>query len=133
MAQAMAAIARARSGDAARARELVEAARRTVLGFDWSAREWNEWADAEVCEAEGHPERSQALFERALAIIPPAFQYDATEVRLALARFLIRQRRPAEARGLLEAARDFYQDPAAFRLRAETERLLRQCEQVLAS
>jgi tetratricopeptide (TPR) repeat protein len=130
MAQAMAAIARARSGDMHEARGLVEAARGTALEWDWLALVWNERADAAVCEAEGHPERSPALFQKALALIPPAFQHDATEVRIALAQFLIRQRRPAEARPLLEAARDFYRDPAAFRLRAETERLLRQCEQV---
>jgi len=111
-------------------RALVDAARRTALGCDWMALVWNERSDAEVCEAEGHPERSPALFQKALALIPPAFQHDATDVRIALAQFLIRQRRPAEARPLLEAARDFYRDPAAFRLRAETERLLRQCEQV---
>lgn len=130
MVQAMAAIAHARSGDAQAARALVEAARRTALGWDWIALVWNERADAEVCEAEGHPERSPALFQKALALIPPAFQDEATEVGIAFAEFLIRQRRPAEARPLLDAARAFYRDPAAFRLRAEAERLLRQCEQV---
>ncbi len=132
MAQAVAAMARARSGDATGARALVEAARAVVLSYDWSAQARVERADAEACEAEGRFERAPALFEKALELIPPAFQHDSHDVRVSLARFLIRQRRPAEARPLLEAARDFYRDPVAFRLRAEVEQLLRQCHEVRA-
>ena len=132
MAQAVAAIARARSGDATGARALVEAARAVVLSYDWLAKAWVERADAESCEAEGCPERAPALFERAVELIPAPFQYDHHDIGVDFARFLVRQRRPAEARPLLEAARDFYRDPAAFRLRAEVEQLLRQCDEVRA-
>jgi tetratricopeptide (TPR) repeat protein len=133
MAQAQAAVARARSGDVHRARELVQAARRNALRWDFAALAWNEWSDAEVCEAEGHPEGSPVLFDRAVALVPAAFEYDTTVQRLALATFFVRQRRPADARPILEAAREFFHDPAAFRRRAEVETLLRQCDEVVAS
>jgi tetratricopeptide (TPR) repeat protein len=132
MGQAFGAIAHARSGDVAQARALIDAARRSALQYDWLAQSWNEQADAEVCEAEGHPERSAALFQKALDLIPPAFAYDVTQMRVALAKFLLRQHRPFEARPHLEAARDFFKDPVAFRRRAEVEALLRQCDAVRA-
>ena len=52
--------------------------------------------------------------------------------RLQFARFLLQQRRAAEARDQLEGARSVLSDPLAFRRRNEIDALLRECDAVRA-
>lgn len=132
MVQALSARAAVAVGDRIGARKFADDAMATAQPDDFEAVSQARWAAAEVSEAEGRPDEALHLFGEAVAALPPAYGGSIAEVRTAFARSLLRQRRPAEARPLLEAARDFYRDPLAFRKRAAIEDLLRRCAGVPA-
>jgi len=89
--------------------------------FDLALAELRDAADAE------------RLFRGALDIFGRTeLGLTIADTRLRFARFLIAQRRYAEARPLLEQVRAFWSDPIAFRWRELIDDLLRQCEVIPA-
>ena len=81
----------------------------------------------------GDSVRAEARFREAIdGIAKTQLDLYTAPTRLAFARFLLEQKRAAEARGELAAARSFFSDPLAFRRRDEIDALLRQCDAVRA-
>ena len=132
MVQALSARAAVALGDLAAARAFADSAVETAQADDWTARSLARGVAAEVSEAEGKIDDARRLFGEALAVTPPACGYQIAMTRTAFGQFLLRQGQRAEARVVLEAVRDFYQDPVASRRRAEIDALLRSCDEVPA-
>ncbi|HEY8807827.1 MAG TPA: adenylate/guanylate cyclase domain-containing protein [Candidatus Limnocylindria bacterium] len=88
---------------------------------------------AELRAAERDAADAERLFRGALDIFGRTeLGLTIADTRLRFARFLIAQRRYAEARPLLEQVRAFWSDPIAFRWRELIDDLLRQCEVIPA-
>jgi class 3 adenylate cyclase/tetratricopeptide (TPR) repeat protein len=88
---------------------------------------------AELRRAEGNAVEAERLYRSAMAV------YDGTELgastagaRLRFGRFLIAERRHAEAKSVLAQVREFWTDPSAFRWRELVDELIRTCEQIPA-
>jgi hypothetical protein len=76
---------------------------------------------------------AEARFREAIDDISKTqFHSYTARARLSFARFLLAQKRAAEARDQLAAARSIYSDPISFRRRDEIDALLRQCDEVRA-
>jgi class 3 adenylate cyclase/tetratricopeptide (TPR) repeat protein len=120
-------------GDVATARTHLEEAEATVLPFDAEALVVIRTAAAMVAARLGDSVGAEARFREAIdGIAKTQFYSYIARVRLSFARFLLEQKRAAEAREQLAAARSIYSDPLAFRRRDEIDALLRQCDAVRA-
>jgi tetratricopeptide (TPR) repeat protein len=120
-------------GDVAAARTQLEEAEATVLPFDAEALVVVRRAAGMVAARLGDSVGAEARFREAIDGIAKTQFYSFTaRTRLAFARFLLEQRRAAEARDQLAAAGSVYSDPLAFRRRDEIDTLLRQCDAVRA-
>jgi tetratricopeptide (TPR) repeat protein len=115
------------------ARSQVEEAEATVLPWDAQALVLVRTAAAMVAARLGDSVRAEARFREAIdGIAKTQLDLYTAPTRLAFARFLLEQKRAAEARDQLAAARSFFSDPLAFRRRDEIDALLRQCDAVRA-
>ncbi|MGH2490181.1 MAG: ATP-binding protein [Candidatus Limnocylindria bacterium] len=86
---------------------------------------------AMVRHAQGKIAEADGLFRRAIDAAD-GYRDKATLARVDYGRFLIDQRRGAEARAHLEIARAFYAHPFVARRREVVEHLLRRCDEVRA-
>jgi tetratricopeptide (TPR) repeat protein len=120
-------------GHVSAARSHVEEAEAIVLPYDVEALAVVWTAAAMVAARIGDSVGAEARFREAIdGIAKTQFDLFTALTRLAFARFLLEQKRAAEARDQLAAARSFFSDPLAFRRRDEIDALLRQCAAVRA-
>jgi class 3 adenylate cyclase len=120
-------------GHVSAARSHLEEAEATVLPWDAQAIVLVRTAAAMVAARLGDSIRAEALFREAIdGIAKTQWDIFTAPTRLAFARFLLEQKRAAEARDELAAARSFFSDPLAFRRRDEIDALLQQCDAVRA-
>jgi class 3 adenylate cyclase/tetratricopeptide (TPR) repeat protein len=111
----------------------VEDAEATVLPYDVQALAVVWTAAAMVAAQLGDAAGAEARFREAIdGIAKTQFGLFTASARIAFARFLLEQKRTAEARRELAAARGFFSDPLAFRRRDEIDALLRRCDEVRA-
>ena len=116
-------------GQVSAARSHLEEAEATVLAWDVQALATVRTAAAMVAARMGDSVRAEARFREAIdGISRTQFDLYTAPTRLAFGRFLLEQRRTAEARDELVAARSFFSDPLAFRRRDEIDALLQQCD-----
>ena len=128
-------LARARVGlgDISTAVSHVAEAELIVLPYDAEAVAGVRTAAAIVAARLGDSVGAEARFREAIGgIAKTQFGVSTAPTRLAFARFLLAQKRGAEARDQLAAARSFFSDPLAFRRRDEIDALLKQCDAVRA-
>ena len=113
------------------ARESAERAYHEIADDDAFSRSTTAVALAMVRDAQSEVEEADRLFRLAIDAAK-GYQWLAVLARVAYARFLIGQRRAAEARAQLEIARDFYAHPFVTRRREAVDALLRRCDEVKA-
>ena len=120
-------------GHVSAARSHVEEAEAIVLPYDVEALAVVWTAAAMVAARIGDSVGAEARFREAIdGIAKTQFDLFTALTRLAFARFLLEQKRAAEARRQFAAARSFFSDPLAFRRRDEIDALLQQCDAVRA-
>ena len=113
------------------ARESAERAYHEIADDDALSRSTTAVALAMVRDAQGQVEEADRLFRLAIDAAK-GYLWHAVLARVDYARFLIGQRRAAEARAQLEAARAFYAHPFVTRRREAVDALLRRCDEVKA-
>jgi len=102
--------------DLAAADEHITAARGYLISSDHESIQITGVAAAELAEARGNLAEADSLFrETLLRISSTGWVYKIAETELLYGAFLVRNRRLAEARGPLIAARSRYGDPLAYR------------------
>ncbi len=114
------------------ARASAERAYREIADDDAFSRSTTAVALALVRHTDGDTGEAERLFRIAIET-PKGYRDLEVKARVEYARFLLAQRRAAEARAQLEIARDFYAHPFVARRRAEVEALLKRCDEVRAS
>jgi len=113
-----------RLGDLAGARRHLDGAR-SVPASDHGSVHIIQIAEGELAEAEGDARRADLHFHAAIrALEGTPFASRLATAREAYGAFLVRSGPLAEGRHQLDAARDFYADPLAFRHRERVESLL---------
>jgi tetratricopeptide (TPR) repeat protein len=113
------------------ARESAERAYHEISDDDAFSRSTTAVALAMVRDAQGQVEEAGRLFRLAIDAAK-GYQWLAVLARVAYARFLIGQRRAAEARAQLKVARVFYGHPFVARRHEVVEELRRRCDEVRA-
>lgn len=117
--------ARLRLGDFGGARKNIALAEEAVLSSDLESAAVVALANAELAESGGDIDAADASFSRAISMLEPTlFRVFLAQVRTAYARFLLGQRRWADAREQLQAAQSAYTDQFASRRRIEVDDLL---------
>jgi hypothetical protein len=120
-------------GHVSAARSHIEEAETTVLPYDAQALVVVRTAAAMFAARQGDSVGAETRFRDAIdGIAETQLDSFTAQTRLAFARFLLEQKRAAEARDQLAAARSFFIDPLAFRRRDEINALLQQCAAVRA-
>lgn len=115
------------------ARAEAERAYAETLPADRHAKGWTAAQLAAVREAEGKIDEAETLFREALDQLSVGYQgLSLSDVRRIYGEFLMRQRRLAEARHVLELVRDFYCGDVVRRRREPIEALLQRCAQLEA-
>ncbi|HEY6203984.1 MAG TPA: adenylate/guanylate cyclase domain-containing protein [Candidatus Limnocylindria bacterium] len=114
------------------ARESAERAYHEIDDDDAFSRSTTAVALAVVRDAQGEIEEADRLFRLAIDAAK-GYQWLGVLARVDYSRFLIGQRRAAEARAQLEIARDFYTHPFVARRRKIVDELLRRCDEVRAT
>jgi len=118
-------------GQIAEAGSRAEEAEKTVLPWDVHALVVVRTVAGTVAARRGDVVGAEARFREAIeGIARTQFDLYTALARFEFARFLLEQKRAAEARDQLAAARVVYSDPLAFRRRDEIDALLRQCDAV---
>jgi tetratricopeptide (TPR) repeat protein len=86
---------------------------------------------AELAQASARHDDAERLYLESVKLLAPhGWGWKTAILRVRAARYLVARGRLAQARPLLESARDFYRDPLMWRRRDEVEALLRKCETV---
>lgn len=111
--------------------ESAERAYNEIEDDDPLSRSTTAVALALVRHAQGKIVEADSLFRRAIDAAD-GYRDKATLARVDYARFLLEERRSAEARAQLEIARGFYAHPFVARRREVVEQLLRGCDEVRA-
>lgn len=120
------------AGRVEEARRSAERAYQEIADDDAFSRSTTAVALAMARSAQGQVAEADRLFRLGIAAAK-GYRWHAVSAAVDYARFLIAQRRAAEARTHLLVARDFYAHPFVFRRRETVEVLLRQCDEVRAS
>ncbi len=95
----------------------------------WESIQQVRVAQAELAAARGDVDGACRIFEDTVRLLGGrGWDLEIAQTRMAYGEVLLAAGRSREARPILEAARDFYKDPLAFRRREQVQALLAKCE-----